>query len=87
VASLIDIPSTHVHVTGGGMDPRLVNDEMRQRLQPPPKDDVVDYVRSIIVSAFTLETDIPLEDILWPSSSQSWHQISILCVPSFGITR
>jgi hypothetical protein len=64
VASLTGVPLTHAHVTGGGMDPRCANEEMRRRLCPPPEDDVVAYVRSIIVVALTLETDIPLEDIV-----------------------
>jgi hypothetical protein len=59
-ASLINVPSTHGQVTGGGMDPCLVNEEMRRQLCPPPDDDVVAYVRSIVISALTLETDIPL---------------------------
>jgi hypothetical protein len=64
VARLGSVPLTHVHVTGrGGMDPRLANEEMRRRLRPPPDDDVVEYVRSIIISALTFEMDIPLEDI------------------------
>jgi hypothetical protein len=64
VASLTSVPPTHVHVTGGRMDPRLVNEEMRLRLRLPPDDDVVEYVRAIIISALTLKTDIPLDDIV-----------------------
>jgi hypothetical protein len=64
VASLTSVPPTHVHVTGSGMDPRLVNEEMQLRLQPPPDDDVVEYIQAIIISALTLETDIPLNDIV-----------------------
>jgi hypothetical protein len=46
-------------VDGGGTDPRLADIEMRKALLPPPEDDTIAFVRSIIVSAIHLGTDIP----------------------------
>jgi hypothetical protein len=53
-----------IHAHGGGTDPRLANMEMELALQPPPDDDVIAYVRSVITSSLHLSTDIPMKDIM-----------------------
>jgi hypothetical protein len=52
-----------VHVTGGGMDPRLASNDMNNALQQPPGNDVIAYVRSIITSSLHFNTNIPIEEI------------------------
>jgi hypothetical protein len=38
-----------IHAHGGGTDPRLANMEMELALQPPLDDDVIAYVRSVMM--------------------------------------
>jgi hypothetical protein len=51
-----------IHAHGGGTDPRLVAMEMDLALQPPPDDDVIAHVQSVITSSLHLSTDIPMEE-------------------------
>jgi Reverse transcriptase (RNA-dependent DNA polymerase) len=53
-----------IHAHGRGTDPRLADMEMELALQPPPDNNVIAYVRSVITSSLHLITDIPMEEIV-----------------------
>jgi hypothetical protein len=50
--------------TGGGTNPQKAIDEMDKALLPQPDDDIIAYIRSIIVSSMDLHDNIPLDNII-----------------------
>jgi hypothetical protein len=57
-------PDEFHHATGGGTDAQKAIDEMEKALFPQPDDDIIAYIRSIIVSSMDLDDDVPLDDII-----------------------
>ena len=57
-------PTERVHVTGGGLDPRRATHDLRTALQPPPDEETVMFVLSIITDTLQLHShNVPSDAI------------------------
>ena len=73
-----------LYMTGGGIDLQQAQYEMDKALCPPPDDETIAYVHSILTSSLHIHTDIPHHDIKTfvqsimasdrqPSCPKFWH--------------
>jgi hypothetical protein len=51
-------------INGGGIDPRLAIEEMEWHLRPQPDDDIIAFVRSILMTSLTMDIGAPIDDII-----------------------
>jgi hypothetical protein len=66
-------PDEFHHATGGGTNAKKAIDEMEKALFLQPDDDIIAYIRSIIVSSMDLDDDVPLDEIIaFVQSIMAW---------------